>query len=58
MANYQVPDPSAPIPYLSFADRLQTNRAFFAGDRFHVGAPTRRHEIDIARLKYEDLCLR
>ena len=58
MANYQFLDLSAPIPYLSFENRLQTNRAFFVRDRFPVGAPTRRHENDIARLKYEDKCLR
>ncbi|KAF2583686.1 hypothetical protein F2Q70_00036558 [Brassica cretica] len=58
MANYQFLDLAAPIPYLSFENRLQTNRAFFVRDRFPVGAPTRRHENDIARLKYEDKCLR
>ncbi|KAF3601110.1 hypothetical protein F2Q69_00037124 [Brassica cretica] len=58
MANYQFLDLATPIPYLSFENHLQTNRAFFVRDRFPVGAPTRRHENDIAHLKYEDKCLR
>ncbi|KAF2562423.1 hypothetical protein F2Q70_00016965 [Brassica cretica] len=49
---------SAPVPYLSFEERLQTNRAIFADDDFPVGSPLRRFENNHAVLKYDDLCLR
>ncbi|KAF2566761.1 hypothetical protein F2Q68_00024968 [Brassica cretica] len=49
---------SSPVPYLSFEERLQTNREIFADDDFPVGSPLRRFENDHAVLKYDDLCLR
>ena len=49
---------NAPIPYLSFEQRLQTNHALFAFDQNPIGDSSCHHESDDALSKYQDLCLR
>lgn len=49
---------NAPIPYLSFEERLHTISVLFALDQNPTGSPTRRHESDDALSEYQELCLR
>lgn len=51
-------NPSAPVPYFSFEERLNTNRGIFKDDDFPIGEAQQRFENENARLKYEDMCLR
>lgn len=51
-------NPSAPVPYLSFEESLNTNRGIFKDDDFPIGEAQQRFENENARLKYEDMCLR
>ncbi|KAL0735056.1 hypothetical protein Bca4012_011266 [Brassica carinata] len=47
----------APIPYVSFEQRLNSNRAIFADIGFPNEESHQRFTNENARLKYEDMCL-